>query len=147
MLVGQQLYDYHAHVAHLEELGAAGNLPATFFCDPPISHNEWVWDDVTFMRCLNSEQTQRQLRNHICPLPLDIVERTVNLYSNPGDVVLDPFAGLGTVPYVSVKQGRVGWGIELSREYYSSSAAYCRAAEAHALAPTLFDLVALEALR
>jgi hypothetical protein len=144
-LVSQRLYDYRAHVRHLEEIDEAGTLPATFFLDPPISHSEWVWDDVTFMRCLNAEQTQKQLRNHICPLPLDIVERTIELYSKPGDLVLDPFAGLFTVPYVALRRGRRGYGIELNRDYFESGVGYCQAAEQQALAPTLFDLVAAEA--
>jgi DNA modification methylase len=147
-LVGKQLfYDYHDHVSFLEERDAAGNLPAIFFADPPLSHSEWVWDDVTFMRCLNSEQRRKQLENHLCPLPLDIVERTINLYSNEGDLVLDPFAGLFTVPYLAVKMNRYGYGVELSGDYFESGVDYCRAAEREALAPTLFDWVALEAER
>ncbi|WP_252234334.1 DNA methyltransferase, partial [Clostridium sp. CMCC3676] len=63
---------------------------------------------------LNGEQTKRRLENHICPLQFDIVDRCVRLYSNPGDLVLDPFGGLMTVPVRALKLGRRGYGIELN---------------------------------
>lgn len=140
-LNAKEPYIYAEHVARLEELDRKGQLPATFFLEPPQSHSPLVWDDVVYMRCLNSSQSQRKQRNHICPLPLDIVERTINLYSNPGDVVLDPFAGLGTVPYIAIKLGRIGYGVELSTTYYADAGAYCQQIEAQVTAPTLFDLL------
>lgn len=133
-------YDYVEHFKHLEELDEKGHLPASFFCDPPASISEHVWDDITFMRCLNSSQTQRKRQNHVCPLPLDIVERVINLYSNPADIVLDPFAGLFTVPYCAIKLGRIGWGIELNDQYFADGVRYCKDIEASSSAPTLFDL-------
>lgn len=141
LLHAKEPYDFEAHVKRLEDLDAKGNLPSSYFCEPPESHSSWVWDDVTFMRCLNSSQSRRKEANHICPLPFDIVERVINLYSNPGDVVLDPFAGLFTVPYCAIKLGRVGWGIELSPEYYADGVYYCQQVEQEVLAPTLFDLM------
>jgi DNA modification methylase len=73
------------------------------------------------------------------------VTRTIHLYSNEDDLVLDPFAGLFTVPYVAIQQGRRGYGIELNDEYFRSGVDYCRRAERKALAPTLFDYVAQQA--
>lgn len=135
-------YDHEAHVARLEALLEQGALPASFLVEPPQSHSDAVWDDVVFMRTLNSAQSQKRRENHICPLPLDIVERTVRLYSNPGDVVLDPFGGLFTVPYVAVLQGRYGVGVELNYDYWHWGVRYCQEAEIKASAPTLFDLEA-----
>jgi DNA modification methylase len=77
---------------------------------------------------------------HICPLPLDIVSRVIRLYSNPGDLVFDPFAGLFTVPYMAVKMGRRGYGVELSETYFNDGVGYCKDAELEANAPTLFDV-------
>jgi len=137
-------YDYEAHVARLEEMDAAGALPATFFVEPPVSYSEGVWDDVTFMRCLNARQQQRRTRNHICPLPLDIVERTIRLYSNEGDVVLDPFAGLFTVPVVAIRLGRYGHGIELAESYWEAGVIYCEEAELQRKQVSLFEWAGVE---
>ena len=78
---------------------------------------------------------------HVCPLQLDIVERIIERYSNPGDVVLDPFGGLMTVPEVAVKMDRFGVGIELNPGYFQDGVGYCESAEAEIEQPTLFDLM------
>ena len=103
-----------------------------------------MWDDVIYMRTLNTNQSQKRRENHICPLPLDIVERTIDLYSNPGDVVLEPFMGIGTVPYVAIQRGRRAVGVELNYEYWQWACQYLRDAEIKASAPTLFDLLESE---
>lgn len=74
-----------------------------------------------------------------CPLPLDIVERLIVRYSNPDEVIFDPFAGLFTVPYMAVKLGRRGWGNELNPLYWENGVKYCRDAEMQRSMPTLFD--------
>jgi DNA modification methylase len=132
-------YNYEEHIARLEAKDAAGALPSTFFAEPPSSDNPDVWDDVTFMRCLNANQMASGKQKHICPLPLDIVERTIELYSQPGDLVLEPFMGIGTVPVVAIKKGRLAYGIELNSEYFASAVRYCREAEVEFCAPRLFD--------
>lgn len=134
-------YDFETHVARMERVEAKGMLPASWFCDAPESRNTWVWHDVQMMRGLNSEQTRRQQINHICPLPFDIVERAIRLYSSAGDMVLDPFAGIFTVPYCAVKLGRLGYGIELSSDYFQDGVRYCHEVESEVTAPTLFDLM------
>ena len=78
---------------------------------------------------------------HVCPLQLDIVERIIERYTNPGEIVLDPFAGLFTVPYMAVKMGRRGIGVELSAEYFADGLQYLDAAEQEKLMPTLFDVI------
>jgi hypothetical protein len=140
-MVDMEIYDHAVHVGRLQELDEKGNLSASFFCEPPKSGSEWVWDDIVFMRGLNANQAGRKSENHICPLPLDIVERTIRLYSNPGDVVLDPFAGLFTVPYVAIQTGRYGIGIELNTRYWEDGVRYCQDMEQKVMAPTLFDVI------
>ena len=78
-----------------------------------------------------------------CPLQLDIVERLIRRYSNPGELVYDPFGGLMTVPYCAIKMGRRGRGVELNTGYFLDGVKYCRAAEAEVTAPTLFDFFGL----
>jgi DNA modification methylase len=141
LLSAKDPYDFEAHVAKMVRIEDSGMLPASFMADPPESRSTWVWDDIVMMRSLNSNQSRRQQVNHMCPLPLDIVERTIKLYSNPGDVVFDPFAGLFTVPYCAVRFGRVGHGVELSQDYFRDGLRYCKEIEAEVIAPTLFDLM------
>ena len=74
-----------------------------------------------------------------CPLQFDIVDRLINRYSNPGELVFDPFAGLMTVPYRALKLGRRGRGVELCLEYFLDGVKYLRAAETEASAPSLLD--------
>ena len=76
-----------------------------------------------------------------CPLQIDIVERIINRYSNPGDLVLDPFGGLMTVPMQAVKMGRRGYGIELNSDYFRDGVGYIQAAEMEHEQPTLFDFL------
>lgn len=66
-----------------------GKLPATFMAVPPISNNPDVWTDITRMNTLNSEQAKKNEVKHICPLQLDIIERLIERYSNPGETVGD----------------------------------------------------------
>ena len=142
VLISQELseiYDYDAHVRRLDALENKGNLPKTYFVEPPQSHSEAVWSDVQYMHCLNSNQARRRVEQHICPLPLDIVRRMIRLYSNEDDLILDPFAGLFTVPVVALELGRRGYGIELNPVSFKDGLYYCEQAEKKALTPTLFD--------
>lgn len=141
---GQNVYDYERHVAVTEALDARDKLPTTFMLLPPQSRNDHVWTDIVQARTLNTTQSQRRLDNHVCPLPLDVVERCIRRWSNEGDVVLDPFAGLFTVAYVAIKLGRRGYGVELNPDYWQTGVGYCREAEAKRLTPTLLDLLKWE---
>lgn len=75
-----------------------------------------------------------------CPLQFDIVDRLITRYSNPGELVYDPFCGLGTVPYRAIKLGRRGQGSELNPQYFLDSVQYLKAMEAEVSMPSLFDL-------
>jgi DNA modification methylase len=134
------VYKFQEHVEIAEALEKEGLLPASFMLlDPTANDNPWVWDDVVRMRTLNAEQSRKRVEQHICPLQIDIVERLIERYSNPGELVFDPFAGIGTVPSVAILQGRRGAGCELSSEYWADAVGYCRAAETKVTTPTLFD--------
>ncbi|MGS1095850.1 hypothetical protein ACVCNR_14830 [Aquamicrobium terrae] len=76
-----------------------------------------------------------------CPLQFDIVDRLIDRYSNPGDVVYDPFGGLMTVPYRAIAKGRFGMASELNEVSFKDGAYYCREAEATRNVPSLFDLM------
>lgn len=137
------VYSYEEHVKLAEELDKNDKLPATFMVVAPGSWNNLdVWDDINRMRTLNTTQSRRRQQMHVCPLQLDIVERIINRYSNEGDMVLDPFGGLMTVPMTAVKMKRYGYGIELSCDYFRDGVGYLQEAENEIETPTLFDFMA-----
>ena len=139
----EHIYNYEEHVSFAEELEAYGKLPKTFMAVDPVSKKDWIWDDVARMRTLNTKQSQKKRQNHICPLQLDIVERLIERYSNKGELVFDPFGGIGTVPYCAIKLGRRGLSTELNYDYWKDGLSYLREAEMGVEAPTLFDLMAI----
>ena len=136
------VYSYEDHVALAKQLDEEGHLPATFMVVAPGSWTDQVWDDINRMRTLNTNQTQAKRVNHVCPLQLDIVDRLINRYSNPGDLVLDPFGGLGTVALEAIKAGRKGYTIELNNDYFRDAVGYLKEFEDNdADAVTMFDLL------
>lgn len=135
------IYDYQEHVALAKQLDEEGKLPAVFMVVAPGSWTDEVWDDINRMRTLNSNQKRRNLTMHVCPLQIDIVERIINRYSSEGDLVMDPFGGLMTVPMTAVNMGRDGLGIELNPDYFRDGVGYLKEAEAERDVPTLFDLL------
>ena len=126
------------------ELDKNGKLPASFMVVAPGSWNGSVWDDINRMRTLNTQQRLKRKQMHLCPLQLDIVERLVDRYSNPGEIVLDPFGGLMTVPLVALKKDRKGIGIELNPDYFRDGLGYLQTEEAKKNEPTLFDFLGVE---
>lgn len=139
------VYSYEEHVKLAKELDKNGKLPASFMVVAPGSWSDQIWDDINRMKTLNGKQNQKRLQMHICPLQIDIVERIIKRYSNPGDLVCDPFAGLMTVPMVAVKMGRDGYGVELNADSYRDGIGYLQDAEADIDVPTLFDYLDLDA--
>ena len=138
------VYNYAEHMAMCKKLDADGHLPATFMVMAPGSWTDSVWDDINRMRTLNSEQKRRDLQMHVCPLQIETVERLINRYSNPGDLVFDPFGGIGTVPYMALKMGRRGMMTELNADYFRDAVGYMKAYEDDIDQPTLFDFVETE---
>lgn len=138
------VYDFDFHVRIGEELLARQALPSTFMSLAPGSHHADVWHDVVRMLTLNGEQSSRAVEKHVCPLQFDIVDRLIERYSNKGEVIYDPFCGLGTVPVRAIKAGRRGGGSELNPAYFLDQVHYLRAAERDASMPSLFDFEAPE---
>ena len=139
-----EVYDFEHHVKIGETLDAKGKLPTSFMLLQPQSWSDEVWSDITRMLTLNSSQWSKGKEMHLCPLQFDIVDRVIEQMSNPGEIVLDYFSGIGTVPYRAILKGRYGYGIELSPNYFFDGVSYCKAAEAKVNMPSLFDLVETE---
>ncbi len=101
-----------------------------------MTSNEWVewaeglWTDIAETDILDGHRSARETdeERHVCPLQLEVIRRLVHMYSNPGDLVLDPFMGIGSTAYVSaggkcnrgrcVKDPRKYVGFELKESYY-----------------------------
>ena len=135
------VYDYAEHVRMAKELDENDKLPATFMVVAPGSWTDEVWDDINRMRTLNTTQSQRRQQLHVCPLQLDIVDRCINRYSNPGDLVYDPFGGIGTVPLEAIKSGRKGMACELNNGYFRDAVGYLQEYEQEDRNISLFDLI------
>ena len=98
----------------------------------PISHthetlpvSKWqnyaspVWMDINPSRTLQFKTARESDdERHICPLQLDVIERAMELWSNPGDLVFSPFTGIGSEGHVSIEMGRRFVGSELKRSYW-----------------------------
>lgn len=136
-----EVYDYESHVRIGEELDGMGHLPATFMSLAPASWHPEVWSDVNRMLTLNTAQSKKRLAKHVCPLQFDIVDRLIERYSNPGELVYDPFGGLMTVPLRALKAGRRGLGVELNTQYFLDGVKYLQAEERKQSMPTLFDVI------
>lgn len=77
------------------------------------------WEDIRANVCLTYKPARdKDDDRHVCPLQLDIITRAIILYTNEDDIILDPFAGVGSTVYESVRNNRKGIGIELKESYY-----------------------------
>ncbi len=93
-----------------------------------VSRNEWIkwaeccWDDIKETDTLNTKAAKAEEdTRHVCPLQLPVIERLIRLYSNPGELVFSPFAGIGSEGYSAIKLGRQFYGCELKEEYYQEA--------------------------
>lgn len=134
-------YSYADHIAYLEELdrrmelGRAHGQPLPTDCP-------WVWWDISRIAVLNGKiAREAEDEKHICPLQLDLIQRCIERWSNPGDVVLDYFAGIGSVPWQALKLGRRGLGIELKHSYFELARRFLDDLELQQRQPTMFDLL------
>lgn len=83
-----------------------------------------VWFDIRQQNVLQGSRyaSSDEDERHICPLQLDVIERAIHLWSNEGDVVFSPFAGIGSEGYMALKMGRRFVGVELKRSYWAQAA-------------------------
>ena len=139
------VYDYALHVATGEALAARDALPKTFMALAPGSASDTVWHDVHRMLTLNSDQYAANREKHVCPLQFDIVDRLIERYSNKGDLIFDPFGGIGTVPVRALRLDRCGAGVELNAGYWRDAVRHLEATEREKEMPSLFDLLGVEA--
>lgn len=100
----------------------------------PVSQwQQWaspVWMDINQTNTLNVRAAKEDAdEKHLCPLQLDLIERAVTLWSNPGDVVLSPFMGIGSEGVVALKLKRKFIGIELKESYFRHGEKYLDAEE------------------
>lgn len=138
------VYSYTEHVKLADRLARERKLPGTFASLVPGSWRPDVWTDVLRIDSLNSEQRRREVEAHICPFPLDIPRRLITMYSNRGELVGDPFSGLGSTVLEAVRQGRRGFGSELNPVSTTDSVVYLTRHDNQANTPTLFELIDLE---
>jgi DNA modification methylase len=100
-----------------------------------------VWFDINQTNVLNKAQARENSdEKHICPLQLDVIARSVDLWTNKGDLVLSPFAGIGSEGYESIRLGRRFVGIELKESYFQVAVKNLKEAEETSKIPTLFDM-------
>lgn len=133
------VYNYKEHTEIAATLEKKGKLSATFGTMSPSATDGNTWDDVMRFRTLNLNQVNSGKQKHVCPLQLDIIERLLVRYSNEGETIFDPFAGIFSVPYMAVKMNRFGIGTELSEAYYKDGVDYLKKLEVEKSAPTLFE--------
>lgn len=114
--------------------------------DPVYSHHVWrryaspVWMDINQSNTLQRESAREEEdEKHICPLQLDVIGRALELWTNPDDNVLSPFAGIGSEGFQAIKMGRRFVGIELKQSYYEQAVKNLQRAEQEKEQPTLFD--------
>jgi len=99
-----------------------------------------VWMEINQTNTLNARVGKGDKdEKHLCPLQLDLIERAVTLWSNQGDVVLSPFAGIGSEGVVSIKLGRKFVGVELKESYFNVAARYLAETEAENAYPDLLS--------
>ena len=95
-----------------------------------------VWMDINQSNTLQRESAREEAdEKHACPTQLDALERCIELWSNPGDTVLDPFVGIGSSVYQALLMGRRGIGFELKDSYYQQAVLNCKRAESNAKTP------------
>lgn len=93
-----------------------------------VSRNQWIewaeaaWFDIRETNTLNTKRAKgEEDTKHICPLQLDLIERFIRLYSDPGELVFSPFTGVGSEGVEALKLGRRFYGCELKDEYFAES--------------------------
>ena len=92
-----------------------------------------MWFGIKETRTLNTKVAKENAdERHIAPLQLDFIERCVRLWSNPGETVLTPFAGIGSEVYTAVRLGRRGIGCELKPSYWRTAVDNLRRLDAEA---------------
>jgi len=117
---------------YLLKFKAPGECEVPIDSDGQVSRSQWIdwaeccWQDIKETDTLNvAEGRSESDTRHICPLQLGVIDRLVRLYSNPGEVVFSPFAGIGSELYTALKLGRRAYGCEIKDEYHRTAIKNC----------------------
>lgn len=117
--------------------GTGAPVPALYDPDKNpggwVTTDEWIrdaagiWTDIREVDVIHGVRDAREENDerHVCPLQLEVIRRLVRLYSNPGDLVADPFGGIGSTPVIALEQGRRAVAWELKGSYYTQMIANC----------------------
>lgn len=134
---------------YLIKFRAPGENTAAIDTPDQVSRNNWIdwaegcWSDIRETDTLNvAEGRGEKDTKHICPLQLEVINRCVRLFSNPGELVFSPFAGIGSEGFVSLKLGRRFYGCELKDEYHAAALKNCERAMTLATAEQKANLFA-----
>lgn len=135
---------------YLLKFTVPGENPSPVNSKGEVSRNDWIawaeccWSDIRETNTLNVQEGRGvDDTKHICPLQLDVIDRIVRLYSNPGELVFSPFAGIGSEGFVALNRGRRFYGCEIKREYHTAALANLERAirQRKDENRTMFDLV------
>jgi len=122
---------------YLIKLRAPGKNEVPINSKNEVTRNEWIqwaegvwtWKTIKESGVLNVKKGRgKNDTKHICPLQLGVIHRLVRLYSNPGEIVFSPFAGIGSEGYEALKLGRRFYGCEIKDEYYKAAIDNCEIA-------------------
>lgn len=121
-------------------------VPVTPVASGEVTREDWItwaspcWYDIRETATLNAAAGRDQAdERHICPLQLPLIDRAVRLWSNPGELVLSPFMGIGSEGYQSVLRRRRFVGVELKPSYFAAAVANLARAVTERDTPTLLD--------
>jgi DNA modification methylase len=121
---------------YLLKFRAKGQNAVPIDTEGQVSRQEWIswaegaWFDIKETETLNGQKGKERARGkkdtkHICPLQLEVIRRLVRLYSNPGEIVFSPFAGIGSELVTALRLGRRAYGCELKDEYFRECVSEC----------------------
>lgn len=120
-------------IRHYKSIEAAtkdgGNEEQVFPLEMWQKYASPVWFDIRRTDVLNVKTAKDDKdEKHLCPLALPIIERAVDLWTNPNDIVFSPFGGIGSEPYVALKKNRRAIAVELKESYFNQMVENCKEA-------------------
>jgi len=123
--------------------------PAVRIDQEPLTEQQWIeWARPIWYGIRETDTLQappkRNDERHVAPLQLGVIERCVRLWSNPGETVISPFAGIGSEGFEAVKHGRRFIGVELKPEYFDQACRNLRDVESRTETASLFDLAGVQ---
>lgn len=137
---------------YLIKFRTAGDNAIAVASEGQVSRNDWIelaeacwpWNRIRETDTLNVKEGRgKEDTKHICPLQLSVINRLIRLYTNPGEIVFSPFAGIGSEGYEAIKLGRRFYGCEIKPEYIEAARKNLARAETikAEATRTLFDMV------